>query len=210
MKIKAIIFDFDGTIVDTNFYHLKSFEKTFKKFNLKISIKEVKNRLGMPAEKILEELINDKKLIKKIIKEKEKEFEKTVKLKEVKGIRKFLKFLKNKKITTIILSSSRKKLILKTLKKLKLIKYFDFIFAKEDLKYHKPNPKSILEVLRKIKGKRENVVFIGDSYIDAITAKKAKINFIAIKTKYFSAKKLKMLGAKFVGNYNEIKNFLEV
>lgn len=64
----------------------------------------------------------------------------------------------------------------------KLDKYFDLIIGGEDVNKHKPDAEGLLKIIEYFCEKKSNVVYIGDSIIDAKTAKNAGVDFIASLT----------------------------
>jgi phosphoglycolate phosphatase len=66
------------------------------------------------------------------------------------------------------------------LKRDKLIEPFDVIVGGEDVASHKPDPESLLLAMDKIGARLENVVYVGDSVVDAKTAENVGIPFIAV------------------------------
>jgi phosphoglycolate phosphatase len=63
-----------------------------------------------------------------------------------------------------------------------LEKYFELIIGGENVSKNKPDPEGLHLALDRLEVKRENAVYIGDSQVDAETAKRAKIGFIAVLT----------------------------
>ena len=71
---------------------------------------------------------------------------------------------------------------LKILDDLKLMKFFDAVVAGDTLKVKKPNPRVLRHCLDKMKSPK--AVFIGDSEVDYLTAKRANMPFILFANGY--------------------------
>lgn len=92
------------------------------------------------------------------------------------NIEEIIKDIKKSNVIIGILTNSTKE---KTERKLKkYIKLFDFIYADAE----KPNEKAVLNIIKKYKVKKEEVVLIGDSKNDYQVSKNAHINFCGVNT----------------------------
>lgn len=193
----VVVFDLDGTLVDSVELHAKAFKFAIKSLgykNIEKLYKEFKKLVGIQLEEIIKILIPNisSKEIKKIRFLKDKYFIKNIgKIKEKKKVIKILKELKQKNIKVALFTSSPKKITRIILKKFKLEKYFDYLVCKEDVKNSKPNKEGLIKIMNKFKTK--NLVFIGDSKYDKLAAKNAKIKFLNVK-KLNKEKIYKILG----------------
>lgn len=59
-------------------------------------------------------------------------------------------------------------------------KFFDVIIGGEDVKRAKPSPQGIKKALRRLHGKKKEVLYIGDSTVDAETAQAARVDFVGV------------------------------
>ncbi len=202
MKYKAVLFDFDNTIIHSNLDYVKASIITAKKFGIKLNTTKISRMMGMSVGDIIKKLLPKitKEEFNKLIKYREKiykEISTNKKVKTIDGIENLLKFLKKNKIKIGIVSSSSRKGINLNIKKTKLKKYFDIIIASDDTKKHKPNPDPLILAMKKLKLKPKDCIYIGDSKFDMISAKNAKILPIGIYTGFYSANELKKHGGKF-------------
>lgn len=195
-KFELIIFDLDGTLVDSAKDIMIANNKTLEKFGYKpISFKNVKHIIGQG---IRVNIIRSLKMQNvKINKKKENEmynfffsfYKKNlyVKSKIYAGLNSFLKNLKKKGYKLAVCSNKLEELTKIVLKKTKLIKYFDFVAGGDTFAHRKPHPSVLNNVIKKFKINKNNVLFIGDSEHDYHSALNSNIKF-CLKTNGFTNK----------------------
>tara|TARA_B110001450_G_C17607735_1_gene475872 strand:+ start:583 stop:1206 length:624 start_codon:yes stop_codon:yes gene_type:complete len=190
---KIYIFDLDGVLIDSKKNMSISWNAVRKILNIETKFINYFGEIGIPFKEILKKLkINRNKHIKAeiIFKSTSKKNFDSIKL-YPKVLDTIKKLRNEKKIIGILTSKDkiRTKMILNHFN----IKV-DFILCPESKKYSKPNPFQILRVIDKFKVKKKEVVFFGDTNLDKITAKRAKVDFVYCKYGY--------------GNLNNYKKFV--
>ena len=195
-KFELIIFDLDGTLVDSAKDIMIANNKTLEKFGYKpISFKNVKHIIGQG---IRVNIIRSLKMQDvKINKKKENEmydfffsfYKKNlyVKSKIYGGLNSFLKNLKKKGYKLAVCSNKLEALTKIVLKKTKLLKYFDFVAGGDTFAHRKPHPSVLNNIIKNFKINKNNVLFIGDSEHDYHSALNSNIKF-CLKTKGFTNK----------------------
>ncbi len=195
-KFELIIFDLDGTLVDSAKDIMIANNKTLEKFGYKpISFKNVKHIIGQG---IRVNIIRSLKMQDvKINKKKENEmydfffsfYKKNlyVKSKIYGGLNSFLKNLKKKGYKLAVCSNKLETLTKIVLKKTKLLKYFDFVAGGDTFAHRKPHPSVLNNIIKNFKINKNNVLFIGDSEHDYHSALNSNIKF-CLKTKGFTNK----------------------
>tara|TARA_Y100000590_G_C15215413_1_gene824170 strand:+ start:7 stop:648 length:642 start_codon:yes stop_codon:yes gene_type:complete len=177
MKKKVLIFDIDGVLLDSKKNMQLSWKAVQKKFQLNnIKFLDYFSRIGQPFEQILIQLD-----IKKNFKEIKECYDRNsiINKKKVifyKNIKKEIKFLHSLNYILCIVTSKDKKrtdLLISDLKK-----YFKIIQCPQKNLRGKPHPDQIINVIKKLKEKKKECVYIGDTNIDFLSAKRAKIDFI--------------------------------
>lgn len=195
-KFELIIFDLDGTLVDSAKDIMIANNKTLEKFGYKpISFKNVKQIIGQG---IRVNIIKSLKMQNvKINKKKENEmydfffsfYKKNlyVESKIYRGLNSFLKKLKKQGYKLAVCSNKLEVLTKIVLKKTKLLKYFDFVAGGDTFAHRKPHPSVLNNVIKNFKINKNNVLFIGDSEHDYYSALNSNIKF-CLKTKGFTNK----------------------
>tara|TARA_X000000950_G_scaffold278491_1_gene369528 strand:+ start:23505 stop:24134 length:630 start_codon:yes stop_codon:yes gene_type:complete len=174
MKNKLIIFDLDGVLINSLQNMKYALSNTEKKMKVTMKFEIYKKYLGLPFENIMKKM-----KIKKNVKEIKKNYEyfSNKKLKNVKINKEFLKELsllkKNYKLA--VFTSKNKS---RTHKILNQYKYFDCIISSDDTKKGKPHPEGLIKIISKLKIKKKNCIFVGDSKYDYLASKSARIKYL--------------------------------
>ncbi|MEJ2701768.1 MAG: HAD family phosphatase [Sedimentisphaerales bacterium] len=200
--LKAVIFDFDGVITDSEVLHLRAFNRSLVPFGIEITTKDYyQNYLGFSDFDCYEALI-EKGLLKieegqiaDIIKEKSRIFEHLTRTegRTIEGVHDFLTMLKQNDIPMAICSGSLLVEIELMLDEAKLRHFFTTIVSAEQVKKGKPHPEGFLLSLRKLNQvchlpilARECIV-IEDSQWGLKAGKDAGMHTVAVTTSYEAA-----------------------
>ena len=116
-----------------------------------------------------------------------------------KNAKQALKVFKEELNLKISLVSNRKRAsTLRILQSHDILKYFDLILAKEDQPKPKPSADGVVKAMSHFSVKSDESIFIGDSAVDIISAKLAKVNCIGVLTGMGDEELLRKAGAKIV------------
>ncbi|KRQ87614.1 Pyrophosphatase PpaX [Caloramator mitchellensis] len=179
---KAILFDLDGTLIDTNRLIIESYTHTIKKhLNFTPEEKDIVKYFGEPLKITLSRYDNDKyeEMYKTYIEFNEMNHDSMVK--EMDYARDALTELKKRGLPLGIVTSKRKIMAERGLKLLDLLKYFDVLITPEDTDKHKPNPEPILKACEKLNIEPRDVLFVGDSHYDILCGKNAEAKTCIVK-----------------------------
>ncbi|MBU3181056.1 pyrophosphatase PpaX [Clostridium psychrophilum] len=181
MAIKNILFDLDGTLLDTNELIIQSFQYTYKKYlNKQVSREEIIKSFG----EILKVTINRKfsenseKAIKTYRRFQIDNFDKLIRIHD--GVKEGVKELYSQGYKLGIVTSRLNNSAIRGLKHFGLIDYFESIITADDTEIHKPDPTPAFMALRELGGKPEETIFVGDTQFDVLCAKNAGIESVVV------------------------------
>ncbi|MDQ6786521.1 MAG: HAD family hydrolase [Acidobacteriota bacterium] len=184
--IKAIIFDIDGTLIDSVDAHAEAWQKAFKKFGRDIQFYELRRQIGKGGDQFLPVFLKQKEIKEfgKDLEEARGEIFKKQYLSKIKPFPKvrelFLKIKADSK--KIALASSAKEDELEEYKKIANIgDLIEEQTSTDDAKESKPEPDIFLAAIKKLKGvKASEAVIVGDTAYDAEAAIKARIKVVGV------------------------------
>ncbi len=197
--LRAVIFDFDGVITDSEILHFRSFNQVLAQHGMEITVKDYyKDYLGLTDLDLLNLLVNkgllelDDEGIKNLAKQKEQVFEKLAQIEGsiIGGVRDFLEMLKDNSIRMAICSGALLAEIELILEEAKLRVFFEVVVSAEYVKKGKPNPEGFLLTLQRLNEKSRNpalssqCIVIEDSHWGVEAAKAAGMHTIAITNSY--------------------------
>ncbi|MBN2270211.1 MAG: HAD family phosphatase [Sedimentisphaerales bacterium] len=214
--LKAVIFDFDGVITDSEVLHFRAFNTVLKQHGVELTTQEYyKTYLGFSDVDCFRFLIDagrlgiDQSQIAGLVKQKTTIFEHLAKNegKLIEGVRDFLAMLSANRIPMCICSGALLPEIEITLEDAALRRYFHTIVSAEQVKKGKPHPEGFLLTLKKLNANRSELiepkqcVVIEDSNWGLQAAKAAGMHTIAVTNSYDAAQ---LDADKVVGNLAEL------
>ncbi|MEM5793412.1 MAG: HAD family phosphatase [Candidatus Aenigmatarchaeota archaeon] len=184
--IKAVLFDMDGTLIDSEDMHTLSLKEAIKEIlGVDIPKEEIEKYVGFPYVEKLKMIFNeDKKEFEKVAQlalEKNKKYIHLVKLPP--EVKKILKNLR-KKFKIGLVTASTKNQAEPLLEMVDIKKYFDIIVTRDDVKKNKPYPDPYLFAANRLDLKPEECVVVEDSNTGLKSGKSAGMKCIIIKHIY--------------------------
>ena len=199
MKQKfTILFDLDGTLVDTAPDLMLAHNHVMKKFGYPTkSTEDIRNLVGKGAGALIGRSIwgqakkeFSKVLDAKIKDEMVKEFvnfygknivnESTL----VTGVKDFLIWCKEQNISMAVCTNKQEYLSNDLLKKIGIYDFFEYVAGSDTFDYCKPDPRHLTNVVEILDGDIKKTIMIGDSETDANAAKAAEIPVILLENGY--------------------------
>mgnify|MGYP001456277689 FL=1 len=197
-QIFTVLFDLDGTLVDTAPDLMRAHNHVMKKFGYPTkSTEEIRNLVGQGAGAMLGRSIwgQAKKEFGKVQNEKIKKemidafvdyYGKNI-INEstlINGVKEFLKWCKEKNISMAVCTNKQEHLAIDLLKKIGIYDYFEYVAGSNTFDYCKPDPRHLTNVIEILGGEIKRSIMIGDSETDANAAKNAGIPVILLEDGY--------------------------
>jgi beta-phosphoglucomutase len=183
--VKGIIFDMDGTIVDSLPYHHEAWKIFFNENKVENFSQKLKDYKGGGTLDLMKAVYGNRyslKELKKMSDEKEIIFRRIYKgnVKPIKGFIEFLSDLKSKNILIGLASNAIRKNVTLTLNELGVYNLFDSIICGDEVSNGKPNPEMFNSTLERFGLKKENCLIFEDSIEGVIGAIRSSISVIGV------------------------------
>jgi len=209
--IKAILFDYNGLLVDDMDYQKKAYEKLYNDNGMKVTEEFKKKMLSSSPEKNITDVfgndLSDEK-IQSLLQEKAKNYFDHIRGKKiaVEHLQEILESL-SKHFVLGIISNSRTEWIKPFFEE--YLNFFSLMLTTEEIEKPKPDPSSLFKAASILNVKPEECVYLGDSVTDMKTATNAGMPGIAIPSGVYRKEELKEGGASYVfNNLLDASNFI--
>jgi HAD superfamily hydrolase (TIGR01509 family) len=214
LKVKGILLDLDGTVVDSREAYLEAAKAAFaaigrETFDTKIAT-EIPRRLeqnlsiksivkGIDAQRFLDVYLNAY-------------YEVTpLKAKPMPNVSETLKRLSQKtKLALITMRCVPKEKIIKELQRFGLAKHFQLVMTALDTRHPKPSPEALIKCARKLSIQMDKCTVVGDSVADIRAGKNAGMKTIAVLSGIFTREELESEKPDLIlKSISELPDFLE-
>ena len=194
----TILFDLDGTLVDTAPDLMRAHNHVMKKFGYPTkSTEEIRNLVGQGAGAMLGRSIwgqakkefgkvQDDKIKKEMVEDFVDFYGKNIVNEStlINGVKEFLIWCKGKKISMAVCTNKQEHLAVDLLKKIGIYDFFEYVAGHNTFEYCKPDPRHLTSVIELLGGDIKKSLMIGDSETDANAARNAGIPVILLEDGY--------------------------
>lgn len=204
-KINTLIFDIDGTLLNSEKLILESYEYTLKKYSLgELDRNKLYSIFGRSLKECYSTLFPGENVSELCETHLTFQHNNLSRLELFPNVEEVLKQMQIKKINLSALTVRAKKIASEVSISSGLANYIAYIVSSEDVEHQKPNPEGIKKILKHFKVKNENAIIIGDTEADIQAGKNAGIVTIGV-TYGFGKNVIKESKPDFL-----INNFLEL
>jgi phosphoglycolate phosphatase len=218
----TILFDLDGTLVDTAPDLMLAHNHVMKKFGYPTkSTEDIRNLVGKGAgaligrsiwgqakkefSKVLDDKIKDE-MVKEFVNFYGKNIinESTL----INGVKEFLKWCKEQNISMAVCTNKQEHLSNDLLKKIGIYDFFEYVAGSDTFDYCKPDPRHLTSVVEILDGDLKKTIMIGDSETDANAAKAAEIPVILLENGYTEKNTTEIYHNHLIKDYIGIENII--
>lgn len=182
-KIDCVLFDLDGTLLNTQPLINASFVYTFNKYfpDMELSDEELESFFGPTLKNTFSKYSNDEEKVLEMI-EYYRAYNKANHdnfVRPFDGCKSMLKILHKKGYKLGIVSSKKKEVVLMGTNLAGITDYFDIIITEDDVTHHKPDPEGINKAISEIYKDKDitdlNIMYVGDHPNDIKAGKAANV-----------------------------------
>ena len=198
-KVKAVLMDMDGTLIDSNALHAGSWQRAFEKFGIDVSFDTALHQIGKGGDHLLPVFVPEDQVetTGKAIEKYRKDLFEREYLSRVQAfpkVRQLVERMKEAGLTIAMASSAGKD----ELQKYKKIAGIDDLIEEEttseDAEESKPSPDIFAAALKRVGVKAEEAVSLGDTPYDAEASAKCGIRTVGVTSGGWSKEELKKAG----------------
>ena len=215
-QIYTILFDLDGTLVDTAPDLMAAHNHVMKKHGInekKLSdIKTLASRgAWVMMQRSFKEEIKDEKTKKLMVDEFIDFYAKNINVesKPIKGIFEFLNWAISKNISMGVCTNKRENLAVDLLKKIDMYKYFEYVAGADTFEFNKPDPRHLTNIIEIVGGDLKKTIMVGDSEVDAMSAHNAKLPFVLVKDGYTEKTEREIKHNELISNFIGFEKIIE-
>jgi phosphoglycolate phosphatase len=223
MKQKfTILFDLDGTLVDTAPDLMRAHNHVMQKFGYPTkSTEEIRNLVGQGAGAMLGRSIwgqakkefskvQDEKIKKEMVKDFVDFYGKNIVNEStlINGVKEFLIWAKGKNISMAVCTNKQEHLAIDLLKKINIYDFFEYVAGHNTFDYCKPDPRHLTSVVEILNGDLKKSLMIGDSETDANAAKSAGIPVILLEDGYTEKKTTEIYHNHLIKDFVDIEKIV--
>lgn len=188
--LEGIIFDVDGTLVDSNDIHAKAWQEAFRHFGKEIDYEIVRMQIGKGGDLLVPDLLNAREMRQfgeQLREYRKKHFMENY-LQQVPpfpGAGEAVRKLSEMGIKIALASSAEEKEVEHHMKTLGIRDILDTSTSKSDAEMSKPSPEIFEAAAEKIGAAAERCVIVGDTPYDILAAHRAAIPIVAVRSGKF-------------------------
>lgn len=199
--LRAVIFDVDGTLVDSNEYHVQAWVEAFKQYGKTVNPADVRPQIGKGGDEVMPEFLTADELRQigeELDADRAELFQKKYlpRVEPFPCVREVFERIREDGLRIALASSSKEEEVEHHKKNLRVEDLVDTATSSDDAGRSKPNPDIFQAALKKLGGiPPEEAIVVGDSPWDVLAATKSGMRAIGVLTGGFSREELLEAGA---------------
>ena len=205
----AVLFDVDGTLVDSNYLHIQAWSEALQAVDFPVDDARIHRAIGMDSSKLLDTLLGSQvatvgNKAKSVHSKRYKKL--TSRLRPFQSAKDLLKAVHDHGVLGVLATSAPPDELAELRKVLDAEEFISLATNADDVETAKPEPDLLHVALDKAGVTANNAVMLGDTVWDGVAAAKAGITFVAVRSGGISAAELREAGAVEV--YDDVSHLL--
>src|SRR4051794_9585375 len=188
MTLGGMIFDIDGTLVDTNPAHVIAWQRAFARFGYEVPVHRIEVEIGKGGDKLVPSVLGDeveKRLGEALRRAQKDQFFAIARSEHFRlfpGVPEIFSALRERGVRTALATSSDEKQIEATLASagLDLTRLVDVVVTKNDAEESKPAPDIVVTALEKLAMSNAQCAMVGDTIYDGQACRASGIVFLGV------------------------------
>lgn len=210
--IQAVLLDIDGTLIDSNEAHARSWMEALDEAGIAANYLQIRRLIGMGGDQLLPRVANisdDSDEGRKISKRRGEIFRSRYlpQLKVFPGVRELLQKMRDNQMQIVISSSASQEDLKSLLKKIQIGDLIQNATSADDADNSKPSPDLISAALKKTNANPQEALMLGDTPYDIQAAAKAGVRTVAFTCGGWGVEELKDAIAIYEGPWQLLKEF---
>lgn len=211
-RVKGVILDIDGTLIDSNDAHAKAWVDAFREFDYDVPYARARALVGMGGDNLLPEAINLEKDTEEgeALSKRRGEIFKEKYLRTINpfaGTRDMVKRMRDEGLEIAIGTSASKKELNPLLEIADVLDLIDSKTSADDAENSKPDPDIIHAALKRLKMASDEVLMVGDTPYDIESAGKAGVRTVAFRSGGWTDEGLRGAIAVYAGPWDLLDRF---
>lgn len=202
--LNAVLFDLDGTLIDTNELIIDSFKYTFDTLDKPLpSRQEIIGWFGEPLTVTMSNFFDDVNEAIRIYREFNLKYH-DERIDLYNNVEKTLHDLKQRGYKLGVVTSKNKSTACRGLEHFNILEYFDVLISSDDVKNHKPHEEPVLSACNILNINPEESIMIGDSIYDIISGKNAGSKTCGVLYSFMKDELLNIKADYYISDLSEI------
>jgi HAD superfamily hydrolase (TIGR01509 family) len=180
-QLRAVIFDLDGTLVDSMPLVLRAFAHALRPYCGEMSPEEITSHLGGPPDRMLRKLIGDDRKVPEAM-QRLLDFDvaNAQLIQPFDGMHGLLDHLRDSRLTLALWTGRERESTLAILSEHGIGSKLHACVCGDDLDTHKPHPGGLEDALRQLGVTRDEALFVGDADVDVLAGAAAGVRTLLI------------------------------